>query len=48
MTDMKRKRDAEFWWAVAATLSYAIIIFVMVVFIVAMVAQLDPGPGPAD
>jgi hypothetical protein len=32
MTNMKRKRAAEFWWAVAATLSYALIIFVMTVF----------------
>jgi hypothetical protein len=27
------KRDAAFWWAVAATISYAIIIFFMVVFV---------------
>jgi hypothetical protein len=43
MTDMKRKRDAEFWWAVAATLSYALIIAVMVVFVWAMLAQFTGG-----
>jgi len=33
------KRDAAFWWAVAATLAYAFIIFFMVVFVFAMWAQ---------
>ena len=45
-TDMKR--DAAFWWAVAATISYAIIIFFMVVFVFAMWAQFTAGLGPAD
>jgi hypothetical protein len=43
MTDLKRKRDAEFWWAVAVTLSYALIIFVMTVFAWAMLAQFTGG-----
>jgi len=43
MTDMKRKRNAEFRWAVAATLSYALIIAVMVVFVWAMAAQFTGG-----
>ena len=45
-TDMKR--DAAFWWAVAATISYGIIIMFMVVFVFAMWAQFTAGLGPAD
>jgi hypothetical protein len=37
------KRDAAFWWAVAATLAYAFIIFFMVVFVFAMWAQFTAG-----
>ena len=43
MNDLKRNRDAEFWWALAATLSYALIIFVMTVFAWAMLAQFTGG-----
>jgi hypothetical protein len=45
-TDMKR--DAAFWWTVVATISWAIIIFFMTVFVIVMFAQLGAGPGPAD
>jgi hypothetical protein len=37
------KRDAVFWWAVAATLAYAFINFFMVVFVFAMWAQFTAG-----
>ena len=43
MTDMKRKRDAEFWWAVAATLAYAFIGFFLIVGAYAMLAQATGG-----
>ena len=43
MTDMKRKRNAEFRWPLPPTLSYALIIAVVVVFVWAMAAQLTGG-----
>jgi hypothetical protein len=44
-----RRRDTAYWWVVAATLSYALIIAVMVLFVIAMMAIVtDPHPGWVD